>query len=143
MAKKNNQGESSRGGRADAGITKREAVQQALGELGRDAKPTQMQGWIRDRFAIDMTTDHISTSKGEILRKEGGKGRRKGKRRAARKRPTQKAARPQGQPAPTLATRGAGGKQAGIPLNDILYVKALVGRFGPEQLHTLIDAFAR
>ena len=36
-----------------------------------------------------------------------------------------------------------GGKEAGIPLDDILYVKGLVGRFGPDQLHTLIDAFAR
>jgi hypothetical protein len=37
----------------------------------------------------------------------------------------------------------SGGKEAGIPLDDILYVKGLVGRFGPEQLHTLIEAFAR
>jgi hypothetical protein len=44
------------------------------------------------------------------------------------------------QPKPPAAT---GGKEVGIPLDDILYVKGLVGRFGPEQLHTLIDAFAR
>jgi hypothetical protein len=35
------------------------------------------------------------------------------------------------------------GKEAGIPLEDILYVEGLVGRFGPHQLHILIDAFAR
>jgi hypothetical protein len=35
------------------------------------------------------------------------------------------------------------GKEAGIPLEDILYIKGLVGRLGPNQLHTLIDAFAR
>jgi hypothetical protein len=40
-------------------------------------------------------------------------------------------------------TKPAAGKAGGIPLNDILYVKGLVGRFGPEQLHTLIDGFAR
>jgi hypothetical protein len=44
------------------------------------------------------------------------------------------------QPKPHAA---GGGKEAGIPLDDILYVKGLVGRIGPEQLHTLIDAFAR
>jgi hypothetical protein len=33
--------------------------------------------------------------------------------------------------------------EAGIPLKDILYVKGLVGRFGPDQLYTLIDALAR
>ena len=132
MPKKNSQG-----------ISKQEAVRRALGELGRDAKPTQMQGWIRDRFGIDMTTDHISTSKGHILRKEGGKGRRKGKGRVAPKGPTPQAGGPQGQPAPSPAAKGGGTKEAGIPLDDILYVKALVGRFGPGQLHTLIDAFAR
>ena len=26
---------------------------------------------------------------------------------------------------------------------DILYVKGLMGRFGPDQLHTLVNAFAR
>jgi hypothetical protein len=44
------------------------------------------------------------------------------------------------QPKPSAAS---GGKEAGIPLDDILYVKGLVGRFGPDQLHTLMDAFAR
>jgi hypothetical protein len=131
MPKKNSQG-----------ISKQEAVRRALGELGRDAKPTQMQGWIRDQFGIEMTTDHISTAKGEALRKKGGRGGRKGKGRAAPKGSTPQAGGQQGQPAPSPAAKG-GGKEAGIPLGDILYVKALVGRFGPQQLHTLIDAFAR
>jgi hypothetical protein len=34
-------------------------------------------------------------------------------------------------------------KRESIPLDDILYVKALVGRHGPGPLHTLIDAFAK
>ena len=33
--------------------------------------------------------------------------------------------------------------EAGIPLKDILYIKGLVGRCGPDQLYTLIDALAR
>jgi hypothetical protein len=41
-------------------------------------------------------------------------------------------------PPPSVPAR----KESGIPLNDILYVKELVGRFCP-QLHTLIDAFAQ
>jgi hypothetical protein len=36
----------------------------------------------------------------------------------------------------------ASGKEPGIPLDDILYVKQLVGRFGAAPLHTLINAFA-
>jgi hypothetical protein len=31
----------------------------------------------------------------------------------------------------------------GVPLSDILYIKELVGRFGAEPMHTLIDAFAK
>jgi hypothetical protein len=33
--------------------------------------------------------------------------------------------------------------EVGIPLEDIRYIRGLVGRFGPDQLHTLIDAFTR
>ena len=124
-------------------ITKQEAVRRALKAMGRAATPSQMQPYIKENFGIDMSTDHISTSKGHILRKEGGKGRRKGKGRVAPKGPTPQAGGPQGQPAPSPAAKGGGTKEAGIPLDDILYVKALVGRFGPQQLHTLIDAFAR
>jgi hypothetical protein len=110
-------------------ITKQEAVRRALKQLGRNAKPTQIKGWIKEQFNIDMGTDHISTAKGSIL-KAGRK-----RKRAAKK----KAAVVQGAAKQTPAAK----PQAGIPLDDILYVKGLVGRFGPGQLHTLIDAFAK
>jgi len=42
-------------------ITKMEAVRRAWRALGKDAKPAQMKGFIKNRFGIDMTTDHIST----------------------------------------------------------------------------------
>jgi hypothetical protein len=48
-------------------ITKQEAVRRALGHFGPEAKPTQMQGWIKEQFNIEMTTNHISTAKGGIL----------------------------------------------------------------------------
>jgi hypothetical protein len=41
------------------------------------------------------------------------------------------------------APAAAGGKVPGIPPDDILYVKQLVGRLGAGQVHALIDAFAR
>jgi hypothetical protein len=38
----------------------------------------------------------------------------------------------------------ASGRQAaGIPLEDILHVKDLVGRLGAGPAHALVDAFAR
>jgi hypothetical protein len=118
-------------------ITKQEAVRRALAHFGSDAKPAQMQGWIKSEFDIDMGTDHISTAKGTILRKGEVKGKRRGGRKPGRPKAAAQATAPQAAPKP------AAGKESGIPLNDILYVKGLVGRFGSGPLHTLIDAFAR
>ena len=56
-------------------ITKQEAVRRALKAMGRAATPSQMQPYIKEKFNIEMSTDHISTSKGIILhpKKKGGK----------------------------------------------------------------------
>jgi hypothetical protein len=110
-------------------ISKQEAVRRALAHFGRDAKPAQMQGWIRQQFGIDMSTDHISTAKGEILRK------------AAKKAAPKKAAAPK--PQVQRAAASATPAKAAVPLADILAVKDLVGRLGAGPLHTLIDAFAK
>jgi hypothetical protein len=117
-------------------MTKQEAVRRALNHFGRDARPSQMQGWIKEQFGIEMSTDHISTAKGNILHKPGGKGKSSGMKKPAVRKSAVKAA-----PAPKSAD-GARKKDSAIPLDDILYVKGLVGRFGPGPLHTLIDAFA-
>jgi hypothetical protein len=61
-------------GKARAGgMTKREAVRRALADLGEDAPPTQLQGHIREKFGIEMTTDHISTEKGAIRKEAAAK----------------------------------------------------------------------
>ena len=127
-------------------ITKQEAVRRALKAMGRAATPSQMQPYIKENFGIDMSTDHISTSKGIILhpKKKGGKG--------AKKPAAQGAAATEGEAKEGVGRKVVvqhkpaaprGGKDAGIPLDDILHIKGLVGRIGPEHLHTLIDAFAR
>jgi hypothetical protein len=122
-------------------ISKQEAVRRALAHFGRDAKPAQMQGWIQQQFGIEMSTDHISTAKGEILRKAGAKKAappKAGPKKAAAPKPqVQKAA------ASTSPPKSSGGNASGIPLADILAVKALVRRVGAGPLHTLIDAFAK
>jgi hypothetical protein len=133
-------------------ITKLEAVRRALGALGRDARPAQMQPYIRDHFGIEMTAEHISTSKGDILSKKKAGKKKAGKGGAARRPAAQDAAARKAEVKEGAAQQvvvqrkpasARGGEGAGIPLDDILYVKELVGRFGPGQLHTLIDAFAR
>jgi hypothetical protein len=118
-------------------ITKMEAVRRALAHFGKGGKPAQMQGWIKQQFGIDMSTDHISTAKGESLRKKGGKAKKAAAKKAAPKPQVQPAA------ASTSLAKSSGGKAGGIPLEDILAVKELVGRLGARPLHALIDAFAR
>jgi hypothetical protein len=123
-------------------ISKQEAVRRALAHFGNDAKPAQMKPWIKAELGIEMSTDHISTAKGDILRKAGLKGRRSPKR--AAKAPARKSASKAVPPPAPPAHEGpkpAAAKAGDIPLDDILYVKELVGRVGPEQLHRLIDAF--
>lgn len=115
-------------------ITKQEAVRRALAALGNDAKPAQMQGWIRDKLGIEMSADHISVSKGIVLRKMGVTGSQ---------RPKKKAPAKQAEPGSTPASKAAPLKSGGIPLEDILTVRDLVSRLGANPLHALIDAFAK
>jgi hypothetical protein len=132
MAEKTNgqQGAATPPKASGAPLTKMDAVRRALKDLGRDAKPTQLQGHIKKKYGIDMTTDHISTSKGEILRKEA----------ANAKAPARPAAAVTKAPAaPAVAASKAG---IGISLEDIETVKALVGRVGAADLKTLIDLLA-
>jgi hypothetical protein len=108
-------------------LTKQEAVRRALQHFGNDAKPAQMKPWIKQELSIEMSTDHISTAKGSILKAQKGKPAK---------------AAPQTAPTKKEVSTSAP-RTASIPLDDILYIKALVGRVGPEPLHTLIDAFAK
>jgi hypothetical protein len=116
-------------------------VRRALAHFGRGGKPSQMQGWIKQQFGIEMSTDHISTAKGEILRKEGGKAKAAAPKKAAP--PKAAAPKPQLQQAAASTSPPKAGGKAAVPLEDILAVKDLVRRLGAGPLHTLIDAFAK
>src|SRR5262249_53717287 len=77
-------------------IKKKEAVRRSLKKQGADAPNKDIQADIKKRFGIDMTTNHISTTKGE-LRKEASKNapaakQMKAKPAAAQAAPTGKAA---------------------------------------------------
>ena len=116
-------------GAADKGqetISKMEAVRRALDKMGPEAKPSEMQPYIKCEFGIEMTTDHISTYKGDILKKK--------RKKAAGKTPQAPKALP---PVSALAP------QASILLEDVLTVKALLDRVGAESLRFLIDGLAK
>jgi hypothetical protein len=119
MAEKNN----GAAGQGEKKLTKMEAVRRALAKMGRKAKPSALQPYIRTTFGIEMSTDHISTYKGNILNK-------KAKQPAA---PAAPASKPR-------APRASGGS---VLLEDVLTAKALLDRIGAERLRVLIDGLAK
>ncbi len=118
-------------------MTKREAVERALGSLGRDAKPKRIKVFIKDKFGIEMTPDHISNYKSDIRRRKGGKKKGKGGR------PPAAAAPAPAQPAPRPRAAAGGAVPGSIPLADIDLAKGLVERLGVERLRALISVLAR
>jgi hypothetical protein len=103
-----------------------------LSQLGKKAKPKAIQAWIKDNLHLDMTTDHISTSKGLLLRTAKKKlVTTKG---AAAPVPLQKA--------PTRAAVEVD-QGTGVLLEDILTLRGLLQRVGAEHLRTLVDVMSR
>ena len=111
-----------------AGMTKMEAVRQALAKQGPNARPMDLRDYIKKTFGIDMSTDHISTCKGDIARK---KAKPKVMQSAA-KQPAAKFVA-QTPVAPTAPARQATTQAAGgISVADVDTVKTLVRRVGRE-----------
>jgi hypothetical protein len=119
--------------------TKMDAVKRALAKFGRKAKPTQIRAWVRAQFGMDLSNDLISTYKGEILHKKGGKGKKKA---AAKKEQT--GTNSKTTPPAKRAPRPAAGKAAAtISLDDLRVVKGLLARVGADGLKGAIDLLSR
>ena len=118
------------------GVTKIEAVRQALAELGSDATRPQIQEFVKDRFGIQMSTDHISNCKSEIRSKSPQASKAKS---AAKKLAAPKAAAKQPSAKPPAITHTPRATTAGISLPDIEAVQGLVRRVGADQLRALVD----
>jgi len=119
--------------------TKMDAVKRALAKLGRKAKPTQIRAWVKSQFGMDLSNDLISTYKGEILHKKGGKGKKTA---AAKK--EQAGTSSKAGPAAKAALRPAAGKgTAAISLDDLRLVKGLLARVGADGLKGAIDLLSR
>jgi hypothetical protein len=108
----------------EKGMSKAEAVRQAVQKLGMKAKPKKLQEYILQTFNIKMGTDHISTAKGDIKRKKS-KGRGKA---AAAEQP---------------AKAAAGNGNARVGLDDIETLHRLVKSVGAAHLRKLIDVMAK
>ena len=151
---------------AATGLSKLELLRQAIKHLGKDAKPLQIQVHVKDTFGVEISTNHISAAKTEILRKMEG-GAKPAPSTAAAK---PAASKPSAKPAPKPAAQkpvaqksaaqatalktvaparvvghqaGNGKKTTGISLHDIQDAKDLVGRVGAVQLRELIEMLAK
>jgi hypothetical protein len=121
-------------------ISKLEAVRRTMKKLGDSATPSEMKPYIKAKFGHDMTTDHISTSKGDILRK-ARQAAEAAQLTASGRKPAAAAAAPSSAKtaaAPTSAKAADGA----ILLEDVLIAKDLLDRVGVDNLRTLIDGLA-
>jgi hypothetical protein len=111
------------------GISKMEAVRQAIAKLGKEAKPPEILSYVKENFGVVMSYDMASNYKGITLRK--GKGKRRGP-------------KPGWKSAVAAAVPTANGHAAGnISIEDIQAVKALADRLGAEKVWQLAKVLAK
>jgi hypothetical protein len=124
------------------GLTKMEAVRRALAELGNDAMPARIKGFVKDRFDIEMTTDHISVYKGKILREAAAQAQNAAKKPLARKvaRKKRRARRPLVQP--SAATAKTAPVDNAVTMEDVSTIKGLLRRIGTSKVRQLVDLLA-
>lgn len=113
--------------KSKGGMSKMEAVRQALAKHGKDTKPGDLLNHLKSDFGITMSYDMASTYKSAALKKK--KGKRRG-RKPGRK--------------PMAAVSTANGQtSAAISLDDIKAVKALADRLGAEKVRQLAEVLAK
>jgi hypothetical protein len=131
-------------------VSRLEAIRKTMAELGMDASRTDIQDYAMEHFGAELTPKYISDYRSKVFRRVRQK---KGSRsRAVKKMPAKEAAPVPSlpaakesvqpippQPAPVLPGNG----HVVYQVEDILAVKALVGRLGADSLRTLVEAMTR
>lgn len=113
------------GRRRRKSMSKMEGVRKTMAKLGEDAKPLEIQAYLKKRFNITMDTSVISTYKNNVLKEmRKGKGGRPKKRKGR-------------------AAVGAASSGRGITLEDIQALKSLVDRMGTKKLRQLALVLAK
>jgi hypothetical protein len=121
-----------RGTKSDAGISKTDAVKDALAKLGKKAKPGAISEYVKSEYGLEISLSHVSNIKSTLKRspkKRRGRPALNGQHEAR----SEEAA---------LPPRNAK-KVAGIDLDDVQAAKALTRRLGASTLHTLVDLLAQ
>jgi hypothetical protein len=107
-------------GRAGEKLTnKTEAVRRALKELGPDAKPIEIQAFVRDRFGVEISNKVVSVYKAKLAKR----GRRRGK--------------PKGKAVTAAPAPRAGHGE--VALADLRAMRELSDRVGTRRLRELLE----
>ncbi len=109
-------------------VNKMQCMREALESMGKEAKPKELQDFLKTTFGLDMDPKMISTYKNSLLRKAGEKGKGRGRR----------AETPLAEAATPPARREVAVDGGGISLEDIRAVKELVQRLGAGKLRALM-----
>ena len=110
-------------------ISMMEAIRRALTKLGAEAKPQDIQPFIKSKFGIEMEPTLISNYKSSILKK------------SARQSAVIRSLSTPLAPASTLAA--APGDADGFSLDEIQAVKAVVEKVGAEKVQQLAKVLAK
>jgi len=112
------------------GISKMEAVRQAIAKLGKDAKPPEILSFVKENFGVEMSYDMASTYKSTALKEK--KGKKRG---------------PKPGPKPAVAAAAVptanGHANGSISLEDITAVKSLADRLGADKVWQLAKVLAK
>jgi (p)ppGpp synthase/HD superfamily hydrolase len=112
----------------NGGITKTEAVKQALAKLGQDAKPSAVIEHVKKAHGLDVSAQTVSNLKALQAKKPAVMAKRRG--------------RPPKTPASTPARTVSIRSTAGVSLEDIRAVKELADRIGAEKVAQLAEVLA-
>jgi hypothetical protein len=106
--------------------SKADAVRRALAELGKRATPTEIQGFVHDRYGVVMTAKVISVYKSKL----GGKSSR-GRRRKKSAGET-----------PVSGTALKAAAFDGVRFKDLRTIKEIRDRLGPARMRELVELIA-
>jgi len=138
-----------------SGISKVEAVGQAMGKLGKNASRADLQAYLKQHLGFHMSPSHISNCKTKFLRSKAKKGKKAVKpkkvevvKAAAHEtvapKPVAKKPKAKKTAAPKHSAASNGkAAAAGLSLQDVQKTRDLLGRVGAAQLRSLIDLLAR
>jgi hypothetical protein len=120
----------------EGGISKMEAVRQAIATLGKDAKPADILPFIKTNYGVEMSPEMAYNYKSTALKQLGLKrrGRKPGRK------PADVAA--VAVPEPANGRRKAA-VSVRISIEDIQAVKALADRIGAEKVQKLAAVLAK